>query len=98
MRLRLPFIYTGATYRATDGLNPAWLALYDLKSVSVLSDPSYMALRENRSEREARVLHGIPNRERKAGELISTKGSFSEDASVIIWAEMSLKDMNDEEE
>lgn len=98
MRLQLPSIYTGARYQAIDGLIPAWLAFYDLKNVSVLSDPSYMALRDNRSEREVRVLRGVPTGARTAGELISTKGSFSKDASVLVWVEMSLKDMDDEEE
>ena len=98
MRLQLPFIYTGTRYRATDDQTPSWLALYDLKSVSILLHPSYLALHHNRSEKEARVLRGVPTGERKAGELISTKGNFSEDASVLIWVEMSLKDMDDEAE
>ena len=98
MRLQLPFIHTGCRYRATDGRNPAWFAFYDIKDVSVLLDPSYLALRENRSEKEVRLLEKIPTRERQAGELISTKGCFSEDASVLVWVEMSLKDIHDEEE
>lgn len=64
----------------------------------MLLDPSYVAFRENRSENEVRVLEKIPTRERQAGELISTRGSFSEDASVLVWVEMSLKDMADKEE
>lgn len=97
-RLQLPSIHTGARYRATDGQNPTWLALYDLENVSVLSDPSYRALRDNRSEKEAKVLSSIPTTERKAGKLISTKGSVSADASVLLWVEMSLGNMDDEEE
>ena len=98
MRLQLPFIHTGTRYRATDRQAPTWLAFYDLTSISILSDPSYLALRGNRSGKEVKVLNGVPNRERNAGELISTKGSFSEDASVLVWAGMSLKDPGDEEE
>lgn len=98
MRLQLPFIYTGARYRATDCQTPTWLAFYDLKSVSILSDPSYLSLRDNRSENEVKVLSGVPTRERNAGELISTKGGISEDASVLVWVEMSLEDMDNEEE
>lgn len=98
MRLQLPFIDTGTRYRATDRQAPTWLALYDLKSISILSDPSYLALRDNRSEKEVKVLNGVPTTERNAGELISTKGSFSEDASVLVWSEMSLKDLGNEEE
>ena len=98
MRLQLPSVYTGTRYRATDSQTPTWLAFYDLKSLSVLSDPSYLALRVNRSKKEVKVLSGVPTGERNAGELISTKGSFSEDVSVIVWAEMSLKDTDQEEE
>ena len=97
-RLQLPSIYTGARYRASDGQTPTWLALYDLENVSVLSDPSYRALRDSPSEKEVKVLSSIPTKERKAGELVSTKGNFSEDASVLVWVEMSLKNMDDEEE
>ena len=89
MRLQLPYIYSGARYRATDRQAPTWFAFYELKSISVLSDPSYLALRDNRSEKEVRVLDGIPTRERSAGELISTKGSFSEDASVLVCSSRS---------
>ena len=98
MRLQLPFIHTGTRYRAIDRQAPTWLAFYDLKSISILSDPSYLALRDNRSKKEVKVLNGVPIRERNAGELISTKGSYSEDASVLVWAEMSLKDLSNEEE
>ena len=98
MRLQLPFIYTGTRYRATDGQTPSWLALYDLESISRLSDPTYLALRDNRSKKEIAVLSGVSAKERKAGELINTHGSFSDDVSVLIWVEMSLKDTADEEE
>ena len=98
MRLQLPSIYTGTRYRASDGQTPTWLALYDLKDVSVLSDPSYRALRDNRSEKEAKWLGSIPISERKAGELLAARGTSSEDALVLVWAPMSLVNMDDEEE
>lgn len=98
MRLQLPFIHTGVRYRATDGRTPTWLAFYDLESTQILQDPSYLALRTNRSEKEVRVLDRVPTIEREAGQLISTKGSYSDDSSVLVWVEMSLQDMDDEEE
>ena len=97
-RLQQPYIHTGTRYRARDGQSPTWLALYDLENVSVLSDPSYQALRGNRSEKEVKVLSGIPTKDRKAGKLISKRGNLSEDASVLVWVEMSLKSMDDGEE
>ena len=96
--MQLPSIYTGARYRARDGQTPTWLALYDLENVSVLSDPSYRALRDSRSEKEVKVLGSIPTSERKAGDLILSKGNVSEDASVLVWVEMSLGNMDDEGE
>ena len=98
LRLQLPFFHTGTTYRATNGLGPAWLAFYDIENVSVLSDPSYLGLLETHSERKVRVLDHVSHLKRKAGELLSTKGSFSKDASVLLWVEMSLKDMINEKE
>ena len=98
MRVQLPFIHTGTRYRATDGQTPTWLALYDFESITALSDPSYLALRKNPSEREVSVLKAIPTKKLIAGELIYTKGSLSEGASVLIWVEMSVKDMKDGEE
>ena len=94
----MPFIYTGTRYRATDGQIPSWLAFYDLEGLSRLSDPSYLALRENRSRKETAVLSGASANERKAGELIATQGSSSDDVSVLIWVELSLQDMANEEE
>lgn len=44
------------------------------------------------------MLSGVSTIERQAGELISTKGSFTEDASVLVSDEMSLKDVKDEKE
>ena len=96
--MQLPSIYTGARYRARDGQTPTWLALYDLENVSVLSDPSYRALRDSRSEKEVKVLGSIPTSERKAGDLILSKGNVSEDTSVLVWVEMSLGNMDDEGE
>lgn len=94
----MPFVHTGTRYRATDRQAPTWLAVYDLESVDVLSDPSYLALRVNRSEKEAKALNGVPVIERNAAQLISTKGSFSTDASVLVWVEMSIEDINYEAE
>ena len=96
-RLQLPFFNTCTTYRATN-LSPAWLAFYDIENVSVLSDLSYLALPEIHSKREVKVIHHVAHMQRKAGFLVSTKGSFSKDASVLVWVEMSLKDMIDEKE
>ena len=98
MRLQLPIIHTGARYRAIDGQTPTWLAFYDLESIHVMSDPSYLILRDNRSEKGTKVLGSVPTKERQVGELISTHGSFSKKSSVIVWVEMSLKDVNNEVE
>ncbi|KAK4692269.1 3-oxoadipate enol-lactonase, partial [Lecanoromycetidae sp. Uapishka_2] len=98
LRLQLPFVHRGSRFRATDGQAPSWLAIYDLDHVNKLRDPSYLEMRGSQSEREVRVLNRIPTQERKAGRLISTKGSTSDDASVLVWVEMSLNDFKDEEE
>ncbi|KAF6838643.1 putative alpha/beta hydrolase [Colletotrichum musicola] len=56
-RLRLPQIFTnGLRYRANDGLEPAFLATYDVTSMSHLETPTYTTLRANRSSREAETI------------------------------------------
>ncbi|KAK1772174.1 alpha/beta-hydrolase [Phialemonium atrogriseum] len=53
-RLRLPHMFTnGLRYRATDGAEPAFLAVYDVTSMAHLQTPAYTSLREERSPREA---------------------------------------------
>ncbi|KAK4108038.1 alpha/beta-hydrolase [Canariomyces notabilis] len=56
-RLRLPHIFTnGLRYRATDGQQPHFLAVYDVTSMSHLETPTYTELRANRSTREAATI------------------------------------------
>lgn len=56
-RLRLHQIFTnGLRYRATDAVEPTFLAVYDVTSMSHLTTPTYTSLRENRSPREAETI------------------------------------------
>lgn len=56
-RLRLPEIFTnGLRYKATDGLEPTFLAAYDVTSMSHLETETYLTLRANRSPREAETI------------------------------------------
>ncbi|KAA8643731.1 putative alpha/beta hydrolase [Aspergillus tanneri] len=48
LRLRLPFVTNGFRYRATDGLEPEWVALYDVTDMNELTRESYQALRGDR--------------------------------------------------
>ncbi|KAM5343105.1 hypothetical protein ACJ41O_014071 [Fusarium nematophilum] len=56
-RLRLPQIFSnGLRYKATDGLEPPYLAAYDVTSMSQLETETYLTLRANRSPREAETI------------------------------------------
>ncbi|KAK5997776.1 3-oxoadipate enol-lactonase 2-like protein [Cladobotryum mycophilum] len=56
-RLRLPAIFSnGLRYQATDGLQPAFLAAYDVTAMSHLETETYTALRANRSPREGETI------------------------------------------
>ncbi|TLD17009.1 uncharacterized protein PgNI_01653 [Pyricularia grisea] len=56
-RLRLPEIFpNGLRYQAIDSAEPAFLAIYDVTSMSHLTTPTYTTLRENRSAREAETI------------------------------------------
>lgn len=45
LRLRLPFVENGFRYRATDGQEPEWVALYDITDMIELTRETYLALR-----------------------------------------------------
>ncbi|KAL4937374.1 hypothetical protein BDV06DRAFT_215946 [Aspergillus oleicola] len=45
LRLRLPFITNGFRYRAVDGKEPEWIALYDVTDMAELTRETYLSLR-----------------------------------------------------
>ncbi|KAL4965189.1 Thiolase, N-terminal domain-containing protein [Aspergillus stella-maris] len=45
LRLRLPFITNGFRYRAADGKDPEWVALYDVTDMDELTRETYLSLR-----------------------------------------------------
>ncbi|KAI8958862.1 alpha/beta-hydrolase [Daldinia sp. FL1419] len=56
-RLRLPQIFSnGLRYRAADGKEPTFLAVYDVVSMPLLETDTYTSLRANRSPREAETI------------------------------------------
>lgn len=58
-RIRLPFITSGRRYRATDGENPPWMALYDVTELDKMATPAYTDLVANQSKREQEVFKHI---------------------------------------
>ncbi|RMJ06655.1 hypothetical protein CDV36_013748 [Fusarium kuroshium] len=74
-RLRLPQIFSnGLRYKATDGLEPTFLAAYDVTSMSHLETETYLTLRANRSPREAETI-GQVDVKRYFFDLVHTKES-----------------------
>src|ERR1700722_13184956 len=59
-RLRLPFILNGLRYRATDGLRPEWMAVYDTPDLENFTQPAYTNLR-TRSVQSQREMQIMPN-------------------------------------
>ncbi|KAE8357275.1 Alpha/Beta hydrolase protein [Aspergillus caelatus] len=45
LRLRLPFVTNGFRYRAVDGIEPEWVAPYDITDMVELTRETYLALR-----------------------------------------------------
>ncbi|KAL2821144.1 Alpha/Beta hydrolase protein [Aspergillus granulosus] len=45
LRLRLPFVTNGFRYRAVDGVEPEWVAIYDITDMDELIRETYLALR-----------------------------------------------------
>jgi pimeloyl-ACP methyl ester carboxylesterase len=101
-RLRLPHIFTnGLRYRATDGQQPHFLAVYDVTSMAHLETPTYTDLRANRSPREAETIGQVAV-DRKFFDLVATQQSplfapiehltdDEADGLVLVSVEVSLK-------
>ncbi len=45
LRLQLPFVTSGRRYRATDGEDPPWMAVYDVTDLDKMNTPAYTDLR-----------------------------------------------------
>lgn len=74
-RLRLPQIFSnGLRFRATDDLEPIFLAAYDVTAMSQLETDTYLTLRANRSSREAETI-GQVDVKRYFWDLVHTKES-----------------------
>jgi len=59
-RLRLPHIFSnGIRYKATDSKEPAYLAVYDVTDMSLLTTSTYTDLRASRSPREAETISQV---------------------------------------
>ena len=108
-RLRLPQIFSnGLRFQATDGLEPKFLATYDVTSMSHLETETYTALRANRSPREADTI-GQVDVKRYFFDLVSTKAlpnftpveSLTDEAAegtVLVYVAVTLKDVQGAEE
>lgn len=59
LRLQLPFITSGRRYRATDGENPPWMAVYDIADLDKMTTPGYTDLAAHPSQREQEVLKHV---------------------------------------
>ncbi len=74
-RLRLPHIFSnGFRFRSSDGLEPTFLATYDVTSMPHLETPTYTNLRATRSSREAETI-GQVDVQRHFFDLVSTRAS-----------------------
>jgi len=63
-RLATPGFGDVARFRATDGLQPEWLATYQIKP-GTLDTPAYKALWENASAREKRIMSTVSTLDRR---------------------------------
>lgn len=61
LRLRLPFITNGFRFRATDGEQPEYVALYDITDMDELTRKTYLDLRTDliKTEREKKTMAQI---------------------------------------
>ena len=92
MRLRLPFILNGNRYKAIDGEKPDWSAVYDVSDLSWLDKRIYTRLREERSQREKKVMSTFDSLDRKIYSLYSTRGKCKEPTPVQLAVSMRVNE------
>jgi hypothetical protein len=90
-RLKLDNFLNGFRYKSRDLEPPAWLACYELKKVSGLTDPQYTALRGKRSERELHVLQRMKYLDRRIYTNFSSRGVDKSPAAVLLAVTMRVK-------
>jgi hypothetical protein len=90
-RLQLDNFSTGFRYRSRGMEPPVWLACYELKRVSGLTDPQYTALREQRSEREYHVLKRIKYMDRRIYTNFSSRGGDQSPAPILLAVTMYVR-------
>jgi hypothetical protein len=90
-RLKLDNFLTGFRYKSRSPDPPVWLACYDLKRVSGLTEPQYTTLREKRSERERDVLNRMKYLDRRIYALFSSRGVDKSPAPVLLAVKMYVK-------
>jgi hypothetical protein len=91
-RLKLDNFANGFRYKSRDLERPVWLACYDLKRVSGLTEPQYTRLREKRSEREHHVLKRMGYLDRRIYTNFSSRGVDKSPAPILLAVTMYVRD------
>ncbi|KAF2724952.1 alpha/beta-hydrolase [Polychaeton citri CBS 116435] len=84
LRLRLPFVENGYRYRAIDGEEPQWNAIYDISDLAWLEKRIYTRLREERSVREQKMMGTFQKLDRRIFSLIATHGTASPEPAPVL--------------
>lgn len=92
LRLRLPFIKTGDRYKAIDGQRPEWSAVYDTSDPAQLDKRIYTRLREERSQREKKVMSTFESLDRKIYSVVSKRGESAVPAPVQLAVSMRVNE------
>lgn len=90
-RLKLDNFANGFRYKSRDLERPVWLACYDLKRISGLTEPQYTVLREKRSERERHVLKRMGFLDRRIYTNISSRGVDKSPAPILLAVTIYVK-------
>ena len=96
-RLKLGNFLNGFRYKSRGLEPPVWLACYDLKRVSGLTEPQYTILREERSERERHVLSRMKYMDRRIYTDFSSRGLDTSPAPILLVVKMYVKNERVEE-
>jgi len=75
----LPSFLSGARYQSIDGIQPSWIAVYEIDDTNTFGDPSYTVLRETRSQREADLIGRLGVLDRRICEVVGEAGEDDDD-------------------
>ncbi|KAF9478928.1 hypothetical protein BDN70DRAFT_879315 [Pholiota conissans] len=82
-RLTVPGFTNAIRYKATDGVAPSWLSIYDLTTSAIVNDKPYQTLATNPTLRDRDIVPRLLRLNRRAYDLVQSLSKPDLDASTL---------------